>query len=284
MGRPHLEPLVDADVRLTRLTLPGWKPGARVRTLSIDPVNGACTQIVEFGGGFRQPAGFSTSEWELYILDGALKVGDQLLTKDHYLFVPAGYRIGPISTRQGCKAMWFFNDHFPNWVPATAHRDRQVKTSAFVSTNANDSIRWVVPNFYPQTEPGSLVKLLRFDEPTGAFTGLYMLGPGFWQDNVSFHDCMEEMYHLWGESWMMQFGYLPTGGYVYRPPYINHGPFASEYGTVGLFRTDSWLVNHFNFNPFKNPEECREDVLTKMKRRQPDLMNWVYLTKDEFTP
>jgi hypothetical protein len=276
--------MVDADVALKRFSMPGWASGARVRTLSIDPENGACTQIVEFGGGFSQPAGYSTSEWEIYILDGTLQMGDRVLGKDHYLFVPAGYHLPRISTRQGCKAMWFFNDHFPNWMRADGPRDRKVKTSDFVSVNANDSSRWMVPNFYPQTEPGSLVKILRFEESTGAFTGLYMLCAGFWQDNVSFHDCIEEMYHLWGESWMMQFGYIPTGGYLYRPPYINHGPFQSEYGTYGLFRTDSWLVNYFNWNPFKTPDECRVDVVDRMKRRQPDLMKWVYLTKDEFTP
>jgi hypothetical protein len=107
---------------------------------------------------------------------------------------------------------------------------------------------------------------------------------GFWQDNVSFHDCLEEMYHIWGESWMLQFGYLPTGGYIYRPPYINHGPFQCEYGTLGLFRTDSWLVNHFNWNPFRTPDECRVDVIEKMRKRQPNLMDWVFMHKDEFVP
>jgi hypothetical protein len=284
MGRPHIEMVVDTDVALKPFGLPGWKRGIQVRTLSIDPVNGACTQIAEIGGGFRQPAGFSTSEWELYVLDGSLTVGDAVLRPHHYLFVPAGYRLEAISSREGCKVMWFFNDHFPDWVTAEAHRDGSVATQGLVSTNANDAVRWTTPTFYPQTEPGIFVKLLRFDEATGAFTGLYNMCAGFWQDNISFHDCMEEMYHLWGESWMMQFGYVPTGGYIYRPPYINHGPFQCEYGTLGLFRTDSWLVNHFNWNPWRTPDECRLSVVEKMRLRQPDLMNWVFMHADEFVP
>jgi hypothetical protein len=63
--------------------------------------------------------------------------------------------------------------------------------------------------------------------------------PQFHQDNISYHDCAEEGYHLWGTSWMMQFGDLPTGGYFWRPAYINHGAFASEYGCIALGRTDS---------------------------------------------
>ena len=45
-------------------------------------------------------------------------------------------------------------------------------------------------------------------------------------------DCCEESYHIYGTSWMMQFGNLPTGGYFWRPEYINHGAFASELGEV----------------------------------------------------
>jgi len=284
MGRPHIEPLVDTDVKQRALDLPGWKRGIMARTLSIDPVNGSCTQVVEFEGGFKQPGGFSNSEWELFILDGSLTIDGKTYTRDHYFFVPAGYRIGNISTREGCRAIWFFNDHYPDWVKASAHRDRKVPRSEFISTASNDEIRWIVPMMVPQTEPGAFIKVLRMEEKTGAFTGLYILCPRFWQDNISYHDCMEESYHIWGESWMMQFGYLPTGGYFYRPPYISHGPFQCEYGTYAIFRTDSWLVNHFHWNPWTNVEENRVRVLDKVVARQPLLANWAKLGPDEFVP
>jgi hypothetical protein len=284
MGRPHIEPLIDADVAQKPLRLPGWNRGIRYRTLSVDSENGACTQIVEFEGGFKQPAGFSTGEWELFILDGSLKIGRQTYHKDHYFFIPAGYRLGNISTAEGCRAIWFFNDHHPDWVKASAHRDGLVKRTNFISTNANDDVRWQVPSFFPQTEPGIFIKILRLDEYTGALTGLYNMVAGFWQDNISYHDCMEESYHIWGESWMMQFGYLPTGGYFYRPPYINHGPFQCEYGTYAIFRTDSWLVNHFHWNAFTTVEENRVRVLDKVRARQPLLTDWTFLSKDEYVP
>ena len=284
MGRPHIEPLIDTDVTQKTLTLPGWRPGISYRTLSVDTENGACTQIVEFAGGFKQPAGFSTSEWELFILDGSLEIGGEKYTRDHYLFVPAGYRLGEIKAHEGCRAIWFFNDHYPDWVEADAHRDRAVDRKAFISTNANNEVRWIVPSFFPQTEPGIFIKILRMDEFTGAFTGLYNMVAGFWQDNISYHDCMEESYHIWGESWMAQFGYLPTGGYFYRPPYINHGPFQCAYGTYAIFRTDSWLVNHFHWNPYTTVEENKVRVLDKVRARQPLLTDWTYLTKDEFVP
>lgn len=284
MGRPHMEPLVDRDVTPRALRLPGWASGITYRTLSIDPVNGSCTQVVEMVGGFRQEAGFSRSEWELFILDGSLTIDGTAYTKGQYFFIPAGYRIGNIEAPLGCRAIWFFNDHYPDWVTATDHRDDDVATDQFVSVQAEDNVRWQVPTFFPQTEPGVFIKMLRLDEETGAFTGLYNMCAGFWQDNVSYHDCMEESYHIWGESWMMQFGYLPTGGYFYRPPYIGHGPFQCEYGTYAIFRTDSWLVNHFNWNPYMNVDENRQRVVDIVQKRQPLLTDWTFLTKDEFVP
>ena len=284
MGRPHMEPLVDRDVEAQALRLPGWNSGITYRTLSLDPVNGSCTQVVEFGGGFKQEGGFSNSEWELFILDGSLTIDGVTYTKDHYWFLPAGYRIGNIETQLGCRAIWFFNDHYPDWVAATDHRDGDVKTEDFISIQANDEVRWTTPTFFPQTEPGVFLKILRMEQKTGAFTGLYIMCPGFWQDNVSYHDCMEESYHIWGESWMLQFGYLPTGGYFYRPPYIGHGPFQCEYGTYAIFRTDSWLVNHFNWNPYMNVDENRERVVDIVKARQPLLTDWTFLNRDQFVP
>lgn len=285
MGRPHIEPLVDRDVKPRPLNLPGFKRGIQVRTLSMDPVNGSCTQIAEFEAGFKQPGGFSRSEWELFVLEGTLHVGTQVLRKDHYLFVPAGYRLPEIQAPKGCKVIWFWNDHYPDWVDAEAHQNDAVRIQDFVNTNASDSVLWTVPSsIIPQTEPGALIKILRMEEKTGAFTGLYILCPGYWQDNISYHDCMEESYHIWGESWMMQFGYLPTGGYFYRPPYISHGPFQCEYGTYAIFRTDSWLVNHFNWNPWPTPDENKARVLDKVKARQPLLTDWTYLTRQEFLP
>ena len=49
---------------------------------------------------------------------------------------------------------------------------------------------------------------------------------------------------------MMQFGDLPTGGYFWRPPYINHGAFRSELGVLafglicGLFTAAIFAARH----------------------------------------
>jgi hypothetical protein len=73
----------------------------------------------------------------------------------------------------------------------------------------------------------------------------------------------------------MQFGDLPTGGYFYRPPYINHGAFGCKLGTLAIGRTDSQLYNHFHFNPWTNVEENRERAANRIQQWKPDLYKWI---------
>jgi Domain of unknown function (DUF4437) len=122
------------------------------------------------------------------------------------------------------------------------------------------------------------LKVLRFDPKTHAMTFLYSMTPGFQQDNISYHDCAEEAYHIWGTSWMMQFGDLPTGGYFWRPPYINHGAFYSENGILGFGRTDGQLHNYFHWNPYSNPEENADRAAAQLTRHKPELHKWIIAT------
>jgi hypothetical protein len=149
------------------------------------------------------------------------------------------------------------------------------RRSSLVTLHSYDDMPWQVPTLFPATEPGCLIKILHFDERTHAFSFLYTMTAGFWQDNISYHDCAEEAYHIWGTSWMMQFGNLPTGGYFWRPPYINHGAFASEKGTLAFGRTDGELYNHFHFHAHTTPEENEERAAARLLARNPRLYQWV---------
>ena len=175
---------------------------------------------------------------------------------------------------RGITALMFYNYGEPSFVEsdadhALAERDKLIRVNAY------DDLQWSSTNFFPATAPGCMVKILKFDERTQAFTFMYCMTPNFWQDNISYHDCAEEAYHIWGTSWMMQFGELPTGGYFWRPPYINHGAFQCKLGTLAIGRTDSQLYNHFHFNPWTTPEENRERAGARMLAWKPELYQWV---------
>jgi hypothetical protein len=275
MARPHIEPFVDRDVEFKKMTLPGFASGMNYKMLSLDPDNGACTMTVQFDGGYSAPPSVSYSEYELLIMEGGLKIGDKNCGPGYYAFVPAGVSMPAVSTEHGCLALLMYNHCEPNTQESDqdiegAERDRLIQVSSY------DDMPWMTPTLMPATAPGCLLKVLRYDEKTHAMSFLYCMVPGFWQDNISYHDCAEEAYHIYGTSWMMQFGDLPTGGYFWRPAYINHGAFASDLGILAFGRTDGDLHNHFHWNPYSTPEENADRAAARLIREKPELHKWLW--------
>ncbi len=274
MARPHIEPFVDRDVSFKKMTLPGFPKGMQYKMLSLDTDDGACTMTVLYEPGYKQPPGMSYAEYELFIQSGSITVGSKTWGPGSYFMVPAGVTLEAMSSPRGATALLFFNYGEPSFVESDTDHAK-AERHRFAAVNSYDNMQWTSTNFYPATAPGCLVKVLKFDQRTQGFTFLYCMTPNFWQDNISYHDCCEEAYHIWGTSWMMQFGDLPTGGYFYRPPYINHGAFASKLGILAIGRTDTQLYNHFHFNPWTNVEENRERAASRMQHWKPDLYKWV---------
>lgn len=275
MARPHIEPLVDRDVSFKKVTLPGFAKGMQYKMLSLDTDSGACTMTVQFDGGFRQPPSISESEYEMLIMEGGLKVGEQQCGPGFYFRVPAGVAMPEVSTKQGCLALLMYNDCEPNFTESDEDATGADR-GALIQVNSYEGLSWQTGlNIFPATAPGCLLKLLKWDDKTHAMSFLYCMVPGFEQDNISYHDVAEECYHVWGDSWMMQFGNLPTGGYFWRPAWINHGAFYSEKGILGFGRTDGHLHNHFHFNPWTTPEENAERAAARLYREKPALYQWI---------
>ena len=274
MSRPHIEPYVDTSVEFRRLTLPGFPRGTHYKTLSVDPANGACSLVVRFESGWRRPAGFSWTEMEFMLLAGEMRFGERIVRPGHYLWVPAGVSLPPMEVSRDARALLFYNYGEPSFEPSAEDHD-EASRAGLVELNAYDDLQWVAGTRMPAVAPGCFVKILRLDPLTKAYTFLYCMTPNFWQDNISYHDCAEESYHIWGTSWMMQFGELPTGGYFWRPPYINHGAFASQLGCIALGRTDSELYNWFHHNPWSTPAENASRAAARLQRERPDLFKWI---------
>ena len=274
MARRHLEPFVDRDVPFRKMTLPGFPSGMRYKMLSIDGDTGACTMTVQLSGGYQQPPSLRRSDMEMLVLSGSLTLGSRTCRHGFYAFVPKGVSIPALETLRGCQLLLMYNQAEPQIVESDAD-EAGANRAGLVEIHSFDDLPWSVPTFFPATAPGCLIKLLRFDEKTHALSFLYSMTPGFWQDNISYHDCAEEAYHIWGTSWIMQFGDLPTGGYFWRPPYINHGAFASEKGILDFGRTDGELYNHFHFHAHSTPEQNQERAAARLLHRKPELYRWI---------
>ena len=231
MARPHIEPFVDRKVPFKKMTLPGFPKGTHYKMLSLDTDTGACSMSVMFEPGYELPPGMSYSELELFVMTGYLEMEGRQHGPGTYISLPAGVSLPAMRMPRGITGLMFYNHGEPSFVESDVDHPL-AERARLIKVNAYDDLQWTSTDFFPATAPGCLVKILKFDERTQAFTFLYCMTPNFWQDNISYHDCAEEAYHIWGTSWMMQFGELPTGGYFWRPPYINHGAFQCKLGTL----------------------------------------------------
>lgn len=273
MSRPHIEPYQAGRATFRQFNLPGFPRGMRSKTLSIDRDTGACSLVVRWPSGYRLPGGLSYSEFELFLMSGDLMLGGRRLQPGHYLWVPAGVCLEELTTSRGCEMLWMYNYGEPSFVASAADHPL-AQRARMVDINAYEDLHWLSGRRNPAVAPGCMVKVLRVDPVTKGNTFLYCMTPNFWQDNISYHDCSEESYHIWGTSHMMQFGNLPTGGYFWRPPYINHGAFSSRLGCLALGRTDSELFNYFHFNPWTSIEENRDRALRMLVDERPQLHRW----------
>ncbi len=280
MARKHIEPFVDTDVPFRKMTLPGFKKGMHYKMLSIDEDTGACTMTVKFDDGYKMPPGMSYTEYEIQILSGSIKYGNDVCTTCYYLRVPAVVHMPAMSVPRGATALLMYNFAEPSFVESDADHPLAMRNQLTI-VDTYEGMQWMPSSgaIYPAVAPGCLLKILKYDPLTEALTFLYCMTARFWQDNISYHDCAEEGYHIWGNSFMMQFGDLPTGGYFWRPAWINHGAFSSDLGILGFGRTDSKLHNYFHFNPWTNPAENRDRAAARLARTKPDLFRWA-ISKD----
>jgi hypothetical protein len=273
VARPHIEPYVELNDPFKKFDIAGFK-GSHYKVLSLDTDTGACTLKVRFDGGYKRKPGLSYSDLELFVLNGEIRVGKEVWREGHYAYIPAGYAVDALSVPQGAEALVMFNDSEPHF-EESGESHHLTLSEGFTSLNTYEDRPWAPGNLVtPSVASGCLIKVLHYEPLTEALSFLYCMTPRFIQDNISYHDSAEESYHIWGTSWMMQFGDLPTGGYFWRPAYINHGSFRCKYGTIAFGRTDSKLHNYFHYNPWSNPKQNLLRAAAQVYRQRPLLYNW----------
>jgi len=189
MARKHIEPFVDTDVPFRKMTLPGFGKGMHYKMLSIDEDTGACTMTVKFDAGYKMPPGMSYTEYEMQILSGSIKYGDQVCTTGYYLRVPAGVHMPAMSVPKGATALLMYNFAEPSFVESDQDHPRAMRNLLTV-VDTYEGMQWMPSSgaIYPAVAPGCLLKILKYDPLTEALTFLYCMTARFWQDNISYHD------------------------------------------------------------------------------------------------
>ncbi len=261
--RPHVELIQEADLCWHEAELIGGDGKARQRNLSYDEEDGSASTRLIFDTAWHRPAGYHHADIEWYVMDGQMKLGDQLLVKGAYWRAPAGLWVPELSVAEGSEIPIF--REYGDWGFSESKGNR----AEFVSRGGNtasdeqgeltivDSSRmeWM-PNVYEgDTQRFLKLKLLYLDpSPPGendkGFVTMLAFAPPGWSDNrMVHHPVFEEAYALEGQL-DYNFGTLDTGTYFFRPALVKHGHFVAgaERGWSGIFRLDGSLINWITIN------------------------------------
>lgn len=230
MGRPHVEFVQSQRLPWERGRLAALRGALATKLLSRDPLDGACSLLVEYPAGFACAGGALGADDELLVLEGALEIDGQRYGELAYAHLPAGYAAREWASPQGAVVLEFFSAE-PAWLMSpVAHDPRRL---------VRHLDGFAVPytgNFHPEFPPGAGRKLLYCDPLTQDTSWLLGTLPMRWAERSEVHPVVEEMYLLAGEVHGDR-GVMRPGAYFWRPPGVAHGPYGTQTGNLYFFRT-----------------------------------------------
>jgi hypothetical protein len=255
VSRGHIELVHAPQIAEQDWVVAGWPAQPRIKVLSSDAVTGALTGLVRLPAGYRRPTGFLEAETELIVLEGSLRVGETMRDFGYYEYAPAGTTQPPWSTETGATLLFFARDRTPEFSPHEGPRgaDGRIEIDS-------ELLPWTQSPI-PGPSEGLLHKTLRIVEETGEMTVLVSNVRRYDYPMLEFHDCIEEIYLIEGDIWLGNSGLMRDGSYFWRPPFITHGPFYSETGSLMLVWVPSSLVNHVPASAASTPEENVADFV-----------------------
>jgi len=244
------------DLPWEEFRVKGAPSGLKAKTLSRDPKTGAVSLLLSYPPGWRSRANsnYHSGNEEIFVLEGDLTIGGRTLTDRCYSFIPAGMTHGPISTRNGCLALTFF-DQEPDVIASNESKpDAKLDQSVEYKNYFDES--WALGSLRAKskTPPPLLIKVLRQDEQTGARTWVAGVLSGHPNYTWETHPTWEEGYLLEGEYRLAEClngkskeGVYTPGSYFFRPAGLAHvGPNAGARGyAIWLFRTPAKLEAQF---------------------------------------
>lgn len=255
MARPHIEVLHAPDVPATALER-GWPAGAELRTLSVDDETGALTGVITLPPGYRRLGGHVVTSYDLFILGGTLRIGSVVRECGYFEHAPARATQEPWTTQGGVEFLLMAHQASPQFVPEPG-----VAPEATYLQIDTELLRWDLSPI-PGPPPGHFIKVLRHSEDTGEALSLFKLPPRYDYPLLEYHDCTQEVFYIDGDMWSGNGGLHRAGSYIWRPPYVTHGPFYTHSGCILLSFTDSPLVDRYAPDPRRTPEENRHEALS----------------------
>jgi hypothetical protein len=210
--------------------LPDVRPGVECKILSVDDETGACSLLVRYPAGWSAVGGALTVADELFVLEGALTIGERTYADHAFAHFPPGFITGDWSSPRGAVVVEFFSAQ-----PLRANAPIPYDESQLVEYLDALAVEYT-GNFHPQFPPGAGRKILYQDPQTLDTTWLLGTMPLRWALRSEVHPTVEEMYLIAGEVHGNR-GVMRPGAYFWRPAAKPHGPYGTQTGNLYLFRT-----------------------------------------------
>ena len=239
MARPHIEFIQSQVIPFKEGLYGGARPDIETRILSLDDEDGSSSTILRYPAGWARtnPHTLDVDE-ELFVLEGSMEINGQTYGKHAYAHLPKGYLRESHGSLSGAVVLTFFSGepHATDGSTATSDFDAR-RLVEFIDTRTMPAQKGERKhmNSGDWDPSGTSHKKLYQDPVCGELTWLVGLEPGWWFNKAEVHPVAEEEFAVLGDI-CFPMGVMRDGGYFWRPPGIEHGPFATWGGTLHLCR------------------------------------------------
>jgi hypothetical protein len=235
----------------------GVPPGVQIKLLSRDDKAGATSLLARFPAGWKNAAtGYHASDMEMFVLKGAVKIGDRRFTDRCFTYVPAGVSYGPVVVEKETSVLWFFDGDPSYTASATSRTGAAIEQRVEFKSYYQEPWAAAVEVGFSK-RPGIFMKILKRLPNDGPMTWVAGSFSGHPPRKYEAHASAEEAWLLEGEFNLaeclpegLRAWHLTEGSYFYRPPNIWHiGPLSgSRSHAIWLFRTTVKLESEYSDN------------------------------------
>ncbi|MEH2309949.1 MAG: DUF4437 domain-containing protein [Nostoc sp.] len=185
---------------------------------------GASTSRVVLLPEFEVPSGFFTADLEIFVLRGAIQLGEWQLSKHGYSFIPAGVRVGPWKVLGGeeVEILWMENGFLEYKKALKDHPDARLHE--FIPALDSKLLPWGKTDTVQFLKASK--KWLRKDSNGG---GVWLLAI------LPHYDSMYPMIQSYNEESYCLVGYCDIGNYRFVK---DHLAYCSSFSTVPRHITD----------------------------------------------
>ena len=237
MARHHIDFLQAQKISWTPDPLGAERPNVQAKLLGVDPQSGDMTAIIRYPAGWETGPERLSADEEVFVLDGAVEIGDLELTRDCYAYWPRGMQRKQIRSGTGADVLTFFSGN-GEAIRRLADSKGPMTAEPIMRINIREG-SWtadVEAMGLSSMASSARIRTLRSDEKKGEITYISAAIPYWRESQPERHPVAQEFFVLSGEI-AGPTGLLRPGAYVWRPAQAVHGPYGSLTGAVMLFRS-----------------------------------------------